>query len=61
MIGVKGRGGEHIRGFSALSKDNVELAALCDVDESVLNQRLSQVEEKSGQKACRFHRHAQGV
>ena len=54
IIGVKGRGGEHIRGFSALSKDNVELAALCDVDESVLNQRLSQVEEKSGKKPAAF-------
>ena len=54
VIGVKGRGGEHIRGFSALSKDNVELAALCDVDESVLNQRLSQVEEKSGKKPAAF-------
>ena len=54
VIGVKGRGGEHIRGFSALSKNNVELAALCDVDESVLNQRLSQVEEKSGKKPAAF-------
>jgi len=54
IIGVKGRGNEHIRGFSALSKDNVELAALCDVDESVLNQRLSQVEEKSGKKPAAF-------
>ena len=54
IIGVKGRGGEHIRGFSALSKDNVELAAICDVDESVLNQRISQVEEKSGKKPAAF-------
>ena len=54
IIGVKGRGNEHIRGFSALSKDNVELAALCDVDESVLNQRISQVEQKSGKKPVAF-------
>src|SRR5499426_3598669 len=54
IIGIKGRGGEHIRGFSALSKNNVELAALCDVDESVLNQRLSQVEKQSGKKPAAF-------
>src|SRR5437773_12160173 len=54
VIGVKGRGGEHIRGFSALNKDNVELAALCDVDESVLNQRLAQAEKQSGKKLAAF-------
>jgi len=54
VIGVKGRGGEHIRGFSDLSSSNVEIAALCDVDESVLNKRLSEVEQKSGKKPLAF-------
>jgi predicted dehydrogenase len=54
VVGLKGRGGEHIRGFLNLSKSNVELAALCDVDESVLNQRLSQVEQKAGKKPAAF-------
>jgi predicted dehydrogenase len=54
IIGIKGRGNEHIHGFSALSKNNVELAGLCDVDESVLNQRLSEVEAKSGKKPAAF-------
>jgi len=54
IVGVNGRGAEHIRGFSALSKDNVELAGICDVDETVLNQRISQVEEKSGKKPAAF-------
>jgi predicted dehydrogenase len=54
VVGVKGRGGEHIKGFSNLSKSNVELAALCDVDESVLNQRLSQVEQNAGKKPLAF-------
>jgi predicted dehydrogenase len=54
VVGLKGRGGEHIRGFLNLSKDNVELAALCDVDESVLNQRLSQVEQESGRRPLAF-------
>ncbi len=54
VIGVKGRGGEHIQGFSRLKDNNVELAALCDVDESVLNQRLGQVEKNSGKKPQAF-------
>lgn len=54
VVGLKGRGGDHIKGFLGLQKDNVELAALCDVDESVLNQRLAQVEQKTGKKPAAF-------
>lgn len=54
VIGVKGRGGEHIQGFSRLKDNNVELAALCDVDENVLNQRLDQVEKRTGKKPQAF-------
>jgi predicted dehydrogenase len=43
VCGVRGRGHDHIRGFSRVP--GVELAALCDVDENVLNQRLSDVEK----------------
>src|SRR5215469_6450989 len=42
VCGVRGRGHDHIRGFSRVP--NTELAALCDVDENVLNQRLGNVE-----------------
>src|SRR5689334_11137316 len=43
VCGVRGRGHDHIRGFSRVP--NTELAALCDVDENVLNQRLADVEK----------------
>ncbi|HXK95725.1 MAG TPA: gfo/Idh/MocA family oxidoreductase, partial [bacterium] len=35
VVGLNGRGNDHITGFAALP--NVEIAALCDVDENVLN------------------------
>src|SRR5215467_12029619 len=44
VCGVRGRGNDHIRGFSRVP--NTELAALCDVDENVLNQRLGEVEKR---------------
>ena len=43
VCGVRGRGHDHIRGFARVP--NTELAALCDVDENVLNQRLENVEK----------------
>jgi predicted dehydrogenase len=41
IVGLRGRGENHIRGFGALP--NVEIAALCDIDDSVMSQRLAQV------------------
>ena len=46
-VGVRGQGNSHIHAYSAMP--NVEIAALCDVDENVLNMRLDQI-EKSGRK-----------
>ena len=43
VCGVRGRGHDHIRGFAHVP--GVELAALCDVDENVLSQRLAGVEK----------------
>ncbi|HEV8129750.1 MAG TPA: Gfo/Idh/MocA family oxidoreductase [Acidobacteriota bacterium] len=43
IVGVRGRGNDHIKGYARLQ--NVEIAALCDIDESVLSQRLSEVEK----------------
>src|SRR5438477_7946200 len=42
ICGVRGRGKDHIHGFAMVP--GVEIAALCDADENVLNQRLSDVE-----------------
>ena len=47
VVGIRGRGNNHIEGYEKLK--DVELAALCDVDENVLNQRLGEV-EKAGFK-----------
>ena len=44
VCGVRGRGNDHIHGFSQVP--NTEIAALCDVDENVLNRRLGDVEKR---------------
>jgi predicted dehydrogenase len=55
VIGVHGRGNDHIRKLLELqTRMNVEVAAICDVDESILNQRLSEVEKGSGRKPLAF-------
>jgi predicted dehydrogenase len=46
-VGVRGQGGAHIKAYSAMP--NVEIAAICDVDEPVLESRLKQI-EGSGKK-----------
>jgi predicted dehydrogenase len=43
VCGTRGRGVDHIHGFAHVP--GVELAALCDVDENVLNQRLGDVQK----------------
>ena len=46
-VGVRGQGHEHIRRYSAMQ--NVEIAAVCDIDESILNSRIDEI-ERSGKK-----------
>ncbi|MBV9182850.1 MAG: Gfo/Idh/MocA family oxidoreductase [Acidobacteria bacterium] len=41
ICGVRGRGNDHIKGFAKVP--DCEIAALCDVDENILNQRLEEV------------------
>ena len=41
VCGLKGRGKDHVDAFSRVP--NVEIAALCDVDDTVLNKRRSEV------------------
>jgi len=41
IVGLRNRGQDHIRGFGALS--NVEIAALCDIDDNVMSERLASV------------------
>jgi predicted dehydrogenase len=54
VVGLHGRGQEHIQGFYKLRSINVEVAALCDVDEGVLKNRLSQFEKVSGKRPIGF-------
>src|SRR2546423_8217717 len=42
ICGVRGRGNDHIKGFEKVP--GVEIVALCDVDETILNQRLGEIE-----------------
>jgi len=46
-VGVRGQGRAHISHYAKMA--NVEIAAICDIDESVLNARLADV-EKLGKK-----------
>ena len=43
ICGVRGRGNDHLHGFAKVP--GTEIAAMCDVDESVLNQRLGDAEK----------------
>jgi predicted dehydrogenase len=43
ICGVRGRGGDHIKGFEHVA--GVEIAALCDVDENVSAKRLDEIEK----------------
>ncbi len=46
-VGIRGRGADHIRSFSGLP--NVEVGALCDVDQAVMETRVRDL-EKLGQR-----------
>jgi len=48
VVGVRGQGNAHIREY--LRMPNVEIAALCDIDPTVLNQRLGEIEKASGKR-----------
>ena len=50
IVGFKGRGSSHISGYAGLGKkgEAVRVAALCDVDSSVLNKRVA--EESKGKE-----------
>jgi predicted dehydrogenase len=52
VAGVRGQGREHIRGFSTLP--DVEVVALCDVDESILNDRAQNLEQQTKRSIARF-------
>ncbi len=51
-VGVRGQGGSHIKNY--LKMPNVEIAAVCDIDEAVLNKRLGEIEKESGKKPAGY-------
>ncbi len=51
VIGINGRGKDHMAGFSKL--ENVEVATLCDVDDVVLQKTASEFEAKQNRKVKR--------
>jgi predicted dehydrogenase len=51
VVGCRGHGWDLMQCFHSLSQtENVELAALCEVDESILNDRLQKLENLSGRR-----------
>jgi len=50
LVGLRGRGRDHIKSFHDLAGDNVEIALFCDVDQSVMDQRVADYEKLSGKK-----------
>lgn len=51
-VGVRGQGQNHIRAYSKMQ--GVEIAAICDVDDSVLQQRLGDAEKLTGKRPAAF-------
>ena len=51
-VGIRGQGNSHIR--QVLGQKGVEIAALCDIDESVLNKRVDEVEKAQKKRPAAF-------
>jgi len=51
-VGLRGRGTAHLRAYPRIP--NVEIAALCDVDESILAQRSQDLEKVTHKKAATY-------
>ena len=52
QIGARGQGRTHLMRYGQMK--NVEIAAICDIDENVLNSRLGDVEKMSGKRPAAF-------
>ncbi|MGH9632412.1 MAG: Gfo/Idh/MocA family protein [Bryobacteraceae bacterium] len=50
-VGVRGQGKSHINAYSKM--ENVEIAAICDIDESILDERIAMVEKMGKNKPAR--------
>jgi predicted dehydrogenase len=52
IAGLRGQGRSHIREYGGMK--NVEIAAVCDVDESVLDQRIADIEKMGLKRPARY-------
>ena len=52
VVGIRGQGNSHIRAYSGMK--DVEIAALCDIDESILDNRLKEVEGSGRKRPARY-------
>ena len=52
VVGVKGRGGSHIAEFGA--RPDCEIAALVDVDETMLNAKANEIESRTGKRPALY-------
>lgn len=48
LVGLRGRGRDHIKGFGPMP--NVEIAVACDIDEGLLATRLDDIEKVTGRR-----------
>ncbi len=55
VVGLRGRGRSHLAALEALASKNVELAAVCDIDESVLADRLRGHTARTGNKPAVYY------
>ncbi len=55
VVGLRGRGRSHIAAVENLAEKNVELAAVCDIDEAVLASRLADHIKRTGNRPTVFH------
>ncbi|MCA9417449.1 MAG: Gfo/Idh/MocA family oxidoreductase, partial [Candidatus Omnitrophica bacterium] len=53
-VGLHKKGRSHIREFLTLAPKGVDLVALCDVDDHVLQERAAGVEEQTGKRPQTF-------
>ena len=51
-VGVRGQGHSHIQHYARMH--NVEIAAICDIDESVLNSRINEIEKMGKKRPAAF-------
>ncbi|MDX9972113.1 MAG: Gfo/Idh/MocA family oxidoreductase [FCB group bacterium] len=53
-IGINGQGGSHIKALTDKFKDDADVVALCDVDQTVLDKRAAEVKAATGKEPKKY-------